>query len=52
MTGLRYYLFKAVPPHLKSAVSVGIGLFLTIIAFKIGEVRVHCLLPPVPVFVV
>lgn len=34
VTGLRYYLFKAVPAHLKLAVSVGIGLYLTLVGFK------------------
>jgi adenine/guanine/hypoxanthine permease len=39
ITGLRYYLFKAVPAHLKLAVSVGIGLYLTFVGFKNGNMN-------------
>ncbi len=37
-TGLRLMLFKAVPPSLRAAITVGIGFFITIIGLKIGEI--------------
>jgi AGZA family xanthine/uracil permease-like MFS transporter len=49
LTGFREAVFKAVPPALKIAISVGIGLFLTIIAFvDAGFVR-RTGVGPVPV---
>jgi AGZA family xanthine/uracil permease-like MFS transporter len=40
LTGLRTAVFKAVPAHLKTAIGVGIGLFLTIIGLaNAGFVR-------------
>ena len=44
VTGLRFMLFKAVPQSLRHAITAGIGLFLAVIAFKIGQVgfaRLH-----------
>lgn len=37
-SGLRYLLFSAVPSSLRHAISVGIGLFIALIGFKIGSV--------------
>lgn len=37
-TGLRAMLFRAVPPSLRSAISVGIGFFITIIGINIGAI--------------
>jgi adenine/guanine/hypoxanthine permease len=48
MTGLRALLFRAIPPHLRAAITVGIGFFLTIIGLKIGEImRVSVLGMPI-----
>lgn len=38
MTGFRSMLFRAVPPSLRAAITVGIGFFITIIGLKIGEI--------------
>ena len=38
LTGLRGMLFKAVPPSLRSSITVGIGFFITIIGLKIGQI--------------
>src|ERR1044072_8339385 len=49
LTGFREAVFRAVPPELKIAISVGIGLFLTIIGLvDAGFVR-RTGAPPVPV---
>ncbi|NUP10842.1 MAG: NCS2 family permease [Polyangiaceae bacterium] len=49
LTGFREAVFRAVPPHLKSAISCGIGLFLTLIGLvDAGFVR-RTSAPPVPV---
>lgn len=37
LTGLRSMLFRAVPPSLRAAITVGIGFFITIIGLKIGQ---------------
>lgn len=37
-TGLRTMLFRAVPQSLRSAITVGIGFFITIIGLKIGQI--------------
>ncbi len=37
-SGLRTALFRAVPKSLRAAITVGIGMFLTIIGFKIGQI--------------
>lgn len=37
-TGLRTMLFRAVPISLRSAITVGIGFFITIIGLKIGQI--------------
>jgi len=38
LTGLRGMLFQAVPPSLRSAITVGIGFFITMIGLKIGQI--------------
>lgn len=49
LTGLRKAVFQAVPPALKVAISVGIGLFIALIGFvDAGFVR-RTQAPPVPV---
>lgn len=49
LTGLRKAVFRAVPPALKVAISVGIGLFIALIGFvDAGFVR-RTQAPPVPV---
>ncbi len=41
LTGFRRAVFRAIPPELKTAISVGIGLFITIIGlFDSGFVRI------------
>lgn len=37
-TGMRAMLFKAVPPSLRAAISVGIGFFITRIGVYIGQI--------------
>ena len=49
LTGFREAVFHAVPPQLKIAISVGIGLFIALIGFvDAGFVR-RTAVPPVPV---
>jgi len=38
VVGLRSMLFRAVPPSLRAAITVGIGFFITMIGLKIGEI--------------
>jgi len=38
IVGLRSMLFRAVPPSLRAAITVGIGFFITMIGLKIGEI--------------
>lgn len=40
LTKIRQLLVKAVPDSLKMAITVGIGLFITIIGFKIGDITI------------
>jgi AGZA family xanthine/uracil permease-like MFS transporter len=37
-TGLRQMLFHAVPPSLRTSITIGIGFFITMIGLKIGEI--------------
>ncbi len=40
LTKIRQLLVQAVPDSLKMAITVGIGLFITIIGFKIGDITI------------
>ncbi|WP_283139865.1 NCS2 family permease [Rhizohabitans arisaemae] len=47
ITGFRVAVFNAIPPQLKTAISVGIGLFITLIGFvQAGFVRPSAAGPP------
>jgi len=37
-TGLRTAIFKAIPSHLRTAISVGVGFFITIVGLRIGGI--------------
>ncbi|HEY6740444.1 MAG TPA: NCS2 family permease [Actinopolymorphaceae bacterium] len=49
LTGFRRAVFAAVPQHLKVAISVGIGLFITLVGFVDAGVVQRTSAPPVPV---
>ena len=50
VTGLRSAVFRAVPPSLRAAITVGIGFFITMIGLKIGQItRVTVTVPAVAV---
>lgn len=44
-TGMRSMLFRAVPPTMRAAITVGIGFFITIIGLKIGQLTRTTLAP-------